>query len=174
MRIAVLLAVLFLPSCTAPEHISKGVGVHGPTVSEPEKERVASVVLDLYDSKEPIRLGPINSNRFATMLKTTPVHTRISEMPAAPLGAFTHEGRVYLWHGNAVIHGSGSDERCWSCPLLEYIVTDWAATGYSDQRATVTQALARLETVRGEIVIRTSGPGAFPGGSDALHPIAFP
>ena len=161
----------FMFSCTTPNQSPPEQTLRVPAAQAPEVKQVSSVVLDLFDSKATIRLGSVNSLRFASMLTTTPLHTRISEMLAAPMGAFTYEGKSYLWHGNGVIHGTGADERLWSGPLLQYLINEMAENGYTDVRGTVIASLARLESVRGELSISPSGLGAYPDGRDALHPI---
>lgn len=90
-------------------------------------------------------------------------------MPALPLGAFKVGGVVYLWHGNGVIRGTGSDERMWQGPFTQRLIADVAKAGDDDQE--IPAILDAIEEDPSVANTPVSGPGAYPGGSDALHPL---
>src|SRR4051794_22712903 len=81
-------------------------------------------------SNEQFKLGPRSSQLFLDMLTNLPVHSEISRMPAAPYGRFSIGTVDYLWHGNAVIRGTGRAERLWHSPYLQRLIIE--VTGKKD------------------------------------------
>ena len=75
----------------------------------------------------------------------------------------------YLWHGNAVIRGSGSDERLWHGPFLQRLLQT-----IMDEKPKGREAFQKiLDTLEKDPTVpnaKLNGPGAYPGGGDALHP----
>ncbi len=114
-------------------------------------------------------LGPRSSQLFLEMLKEQPIHTEISQMPAAPLGIFTVEGVDYLWHGNAVIRGHDREERLWHGPFLQRLIIAKTEEQPFGQDA-MQKLLDELENDPTVAETPLEGPGAYPGGGDALHP----
>ena len=90
-------------------------------------------------------------------------------MPALPIGIFKVGGVEYLWHGNGVIRGTGSEERMWHGPFTHRLIADVAKAGYDTQ--TIPSILDAIEEDRSVADTKVSGPGTYSGGSDALHPL---
>lgn len=124
------------------------------------------------DSLEPFQLGPRSSQLFLKMLTNVPIHTEISQMPAAPMGKFTVGGTNYLWHGNGVIRGTGREERLWHGPYLQRLIIE-VMQKPSASREAIQGILDGLENDRGVADTAVDGPGAYPGGTDALHPVSI-
>jgi hypothetical protein len=165
-----LLAACVLPACSTPERPDAYLS---RKPFNPDTGPAATVRFDVFSSRTgngPFVLGPRSSKLFMAMLEQPPVSSHISSMPAAPMGVFTVAGTEYLWHGNAVIHGTGRDERLWHGPFLQRLISDVAAEGYSpkDYQALLDNIEIDPNTSR----TPTGGPGAYPGGSDALHPVS--
>jgi hypothetical protein len=134
----------------------------------PPGTKVALIMRDV--SPDSIQLGPRSAQLFLDMLARTSVHTRISSMPAAPMGTFTVGDANYLWHGNAVIRGTGAEERLWHGPFTQRLISDLMGSPH-DTRESV---IAVLDAIEGDPAVADTpvqGPGAYPGGGDALHPI---
>jgi hypothetical protein len=132
-----------------------------------------AVKLKLYGTREPIQLhlGPKSAQLFLDMLARQPVHSEISQMPAAPYGKFSVQSAEYFWHGNAVIRGRGRSERLWYGPYLQRLIIDVMRLSYPPRRDSIQGVLDSLE--RDPTVVNTplQGPGQYPGGdNDALHP----
>ena len=120
-------------------------------------------------SSPPIKLGPRSTKLFLEMLTRPSVHMEISSMPALPMGAFKAGGVEYLWHGNGVIHGTGNEERMWHGPFTQRLIADVAKAGYETKEiSSILNAIEQDPSVSDSTV---GGPGAYPGGSDALHPV---
>lgn len=113
-----------------------------------------------------IELGPKATQLFLKMLAQPSIHTEISSMPALPLGYFTVNGNRYSWHGNAVTRGIEAEERLWSGPFMQRLIRDYGNAGYQN-------AAAILATIEKDPAVESTsveGPGAYPRGTDALHP----
>lgn len=93
-------------------------------------------------------------------------------MPAAPMGTFTVGSTDYLWHGNGVIRGTGSQERLWHGPYLQRLITEVLRKQH-DSRESIQQILDLLESDRTIAATPLEGPGAYPGGGDALHSVSL-
>jgi len=113
-----------------------------------------------------IELGPKTAQLFLKMLAQPSIHTEISSMPAAPLGSFVVNGNHYAWHGNAVTRGIEAEERLWHGPFMQRLIRDYGNAGYRDAAA----ILAAIEADPNVESTSVEGPGAYPGGTDALHP----
>jgi hypothetical protein len=120
-------------------------------------------------SSPPIKLRPRSTKLFLEMLARPSVHTEISSMPALPMGSFKVGGVEYLWHGNGVIRGTGSEKRMWQGPFTQRLIEEVAKEGYAPQ--TIPSILNTIEEDPSVADTTVSGPGAYPGGSDALHPL---
>jgi hypothetical protein len=119
-------------------------------------------------AEESFQLGPKSARLFLDMLSKRPFHSNISEMPALPMGRFTVGGADYYWHGNGVIRGKGADERLWSGPYLQRLLKEVRLIG--GDRESLLQLLNALEADDTVAATPLDGPGAYPGGGDALHP----
>lgn len=124
-------------------------------------------------AEESFQLGPKSARMFLDMLSKRPVHSSISEMPALPMGRFTVGSAVYSWHGNGVIRGKGADERLWYGPYLQRLIKDVQPIVGGD-RKDLQKLLDDLEADDTVSMTPLEGPGAYPGGGDALHPTRFP
>lgn len=93
-------------------------------------------------------------------------------MPAAPIGVFTIGTTKYLWHGNAVIRDKGDNERLWHGPYLQKLITAYNKEK-KENRQRMQKILDALEKDHDITKTKMEGPGAYPGGGDALHPIEF-
>lgn len=120
-------------------------------------------------SPDPFLLGPRSSQLILDMLTNQPVHTQISQMPALPMGVFRVGDAKYLWHGNGVIRGTGSDERLWHGPYLQRLIVSVMKES-PGSRESVQRILDALESDPNVGSTPVEGPGAYPGGGDALHP----
>ena len=120
-------------------------------------------------SPEPFSLGPRSAQLFLDMLTNQPVHTEIGQMPALPMGTFMVGGTEYLWHGNGVIRGRGREERLWRGPYLQRLITAVMREDHGS-RESVQHVLDGLEQDPTVATTPLEGPGAYPGGGDALHP----
>jgi hypothetical protein len=121
-------------------------------------------------SPDPFQLGPHSSQLFLDMLTNQPVHSEISQMPALPMGTFTVGGTQYLWHGNGVIRGKGSEELLWHGPYLQRLITVVMREEHAN-RESVQRILDALEQDSTVASTPLQGPGQYPGGAnDALHP----
>ena len=94
-------------------------------------------------------------------------------MPAEPMGVFRVSGAEYLWHGNGVIRGTGPEERLWHGPFTQRLISDVTHAEKEDKQ-TLLGILAAIEADPNVANTPLDGPGAYPGGADALHPIPFP
>ena len=123
-----------------------------------------------YCFNDPIQLGPRSSKLFLDMLSTRPTHSQISQMMALPTGKFKVAGVEYLWHGNGVIRGKGRSERLWHGPYLQRLI---AAVMREDRhtRESIQRILDTLEYEPSVASTPLDGPGAYPDGRDALHPV---
>lgn len=90
-------------------------------------------------------------------------------MPALPMGAFKAGGVEYLWHGNGVTRGTGNEERLWHGPFTQRLIADVAKAGYETKE--ISSILNAIEQDPSVADTTVGGPGAYPGGSDALHPV---
>lgn len=117
----------------------------------------------------PVVLGPRSSQLFLSMIAKDSVHSEISSMPAAPLGVFTASTAIYEWHGNAVIRGTGTQERLWHGPFTQRLIVDWTKSDLKD-RQSLLRILTAIEEDPNVANTPLEGPGAYPGGGDALHP----
>jgi hypothetical protein len=121
-------------------------------------------------SPEPFQLGPKSSQLFLNMLTNQPVHSEISQMPAAPMGTFMVAGTHYLWHGNGVIRGTGRHERLWYGPYVQRLIIEIMHREHST-RESVQHILDALEQDGTVATTSLQGPGQYPGGANnALHP----
>ena len=123
-----------------------------------------------YAADKQYLLGPQSKKLFLDMLARPPVHSQISSMPAAPMGSFIVAGNTYQWHGNGVIHGTGEDERLWQGKFLQRLIKDVMY----ESMPTGKKLAALLDAVERDPSIAATpmeGPGAYPGGGDALHPV---
>lgn len=119
-------------------------------------------------------LGPKSGNHFITLLSEVPVHTSISEMPADPIGYFYVGETEYIWHGNAVIRGEGKYERLWHGRYLQSLINAIYRGGFEDPtEETLREILSELEQNPPMVDVQLEGPGAYPGGGDALHPVGM-
>jgi len=114
-------------------------------------------------------LGLRSSELFLDMLTNQPIHTEISKMPAAPMGTFTVCGVDYRWHGNGVTRGRGRKERLWYGPYLQRLIATVMQEDHSSP-GSVQRILDALEMDPTVANTPLEGPGAYPGGGDALHP----
>ncbi len=128
-----------------------------------------AVTLRMWFLREPLQLGPRSSQLFLDMLAAQPVHSRISEMPAKAMGVFTVSGTDYYWHGNGVIHSFGRNERLWHGAYLQRLIR--VDLGSEMNRESLQRFLDSLEQDPTVESTPLDGPGAYPGGRDALHPV---
>lgn len=111
------------------------------------------------------RIGPESARQFIEMLAQSSAHTRISEMPADPMGHFYVGETEYAWHGNAVIRGEGRHERLWHGPYLQNLINALSRDGYEVRtRDAVQTILDELEAAPGRAGVKVEGPGVYPGG----------
>ncbi len=137
----------------------------------PDTYPVGTRVVLKYHGNE-FALGPNSARLFLEMLEKTPNRTQISMMPAAPRGMFVVDGRTYYWHGNAVIHGRKERERLWHGPLLQRMIYATIGHQFDTDPRKIQSILDQLESDPTVANTALEGPGAYPGGGDALHPIA--
>ena len=117
-------------------------------------------------SRDPIVLPPHMAKAFVEMLQRQPVHSEIGSMPAAPLGYFEVGEKHYLWHGNGVIYGKGSEELLWHGPVTQILIERWSKERYDENRLPqVVSSITEADLKAAQL----EGPGAYPGGTDALH-----
>ena len=143
----------------------------------PDRHPAGAVVsLEMWTSSsgEVFQLGARSSAHFLTMLQQTPIHTQISQMPAAPLGSFIVGNSEYYWHGNAVIRGKGRSEKLWHGTYLQGLINEMRQAGIgTHDRPAIQTILDKLESDPHLESVVVEGPGAYPGGRDALHPVTF-
>lgn len=164
------LRLLKVVVCIALAISLPGCGDDSPRELVPDTYPVGTRVTLKYRSGEFV-LGPKSAQLFLEMLANTPIRSQISMMPAAPWGEFAVDGNRYYWHGNAVIRGKGERERLWHGPLLQRLIYSTSGRSSSLDSGEMQSILDKLEndpTVRNTPL---EGPGAYPGGGDALHPI---
>jgi hypothetical protein len=93
-------------------------------------------------------------------------------MLAAPIGTFTVGSTDYLWFGNGVIRGTGHEERLWHGPYLQRLIIE-VMRKEDLSRESIQLILDALESDATVAATPLDGPGAYPSGGDALHPLSF-
>lgn len=142
-------------------------------VSAPLRDSVSGTKIfftPLTLQMEALQLGPNATQLFLKMLKTKPVHSQISQMTAAPMGIFTIGDKEYQWHGNGVTLGGGREERLWSGPYLQRLINA-VMKGPCNTPEDMALILSILEADLQLGNTPMEGPGAYPGGGDALNPM---
>ena len=157
-----------LLGCQHPRPLSRAPGTPMQPDVYPPGTKVSLVMR--FVSPDSIQLGPRSAQLFLDMLARPSVHTRISSMPAAPMGTFTVGDENYLWHGNAVIRGTGDDERLWHGPFTQRLISEFMGSVHNT-RESVLAVLNAIESDPAVADTPVQGPGAYPRGGDALHTV---
>lgn len=167
-RALLTLVLATFVGCQPPSPAPRAPGtIMAPDIHPPDSK--VSLVVG-FGSREPIPLGPRSSQLLLQMLAGPSVHTDISTMDARPMGTFIVGEVAYLWHGNGVTRGTGNEERLWRGPFTQRLISDIMAT----QSFTRESAVTLLSVIESDPTVATTpveGPGAYPGGGDALHPL---
>ena len=161
-----LLLLFVVPGCSS----STKPGAPMPSIALPTNTPVTFRVFN--GSSTTYTLPPKLAANFIQMLGKPAIHTQISQMPALPNGFFSAGSYHFDWHGNAVIEGSADSERLWSGPLLQLFIQSKL---YPKKPEEIQALLDDWEAHPEQFnAIKMDGPGAYPGGGDALHPAGLP
>lgn len=93
----------------------------------------SKVVLNLYLQKVEIELPEQLRKQFIAMLRKDAIYIDFSRTTAAPVGKFLVAGKVFDWHGNAIVEGERRQGRVWTSPMIQALINRYPdPTGYPE------------------------------------------
>lgn len=82
----------------------------------------SKVVLNLYLQDIDIELPEQLRKQFIAMLHEDAIYIDFSRTTAAPVGKFLVAGKVFDWHGNAIVEGERRQGRVWTSPMMQALI----------------------------------------------------